>query len=197
MLELYCGTVRVEVRSEEIVQPAKSRPVDAVAARKQIEKTGNTMCIFEQLTVSVEDGLFFPLRALNELRRQGIEALTEKLLGHYTRDGQPQQERGELTRADVEKVLPKAERDAAYCICPDIGSAGGSRAAAGRNCRGVCGSAGSRYRKIPARCRKAACACAKDKRGRTILLAEFSAGLSYAGSQAAGAGGNAGAFAGV
>ena len=55
MLELYCGTVRVEVRSEEIAQPAKSRPVDAVAARKQIEKTGNTMCIFEQLTVSVED----------------------------------------------------------------------------------------------------------------------------------------------
>ena len=107
MLELYCGTVRVEVRSEEIAQPAKSRPVDAVAARKQIEKTGNTMCIFEQLTVSVEDGLFFPLRALNELRRQGIEALTEKLLGHYTRNGQPQQEREELTRADVEKVLPK------------------------------------------------------------------------------------------
>ena len=107
MLELYCGTVRVEVRSEEIAQPAKSRPVDAVAARKQIEKTGNTMCIFEQLTVSVEDGLFFPLRALNELRRQGIEALTEKLLGHYTRGGQPQQECEKLTRADVEKVLPK------------------------------------------------------------------------------------------
>ena len=99
--------MRVEVRSEEIAQPAKSRPVDAVAARKQIEKTGNTMCIFEQLTVLVEDGLFFPLRALNELRRQGIEALTKKLLGHYTRDGQPQQEGGELTRADVEKVLPK------------------------------------------------------------------------------------------
>ncbi len=107
MLELYCGTVRVEVRSEEIAQPAKSRPVDAVAARKQIEKTGNTMCIFEQLTVSVEDGLFFPLRALNELRRQGIEALTEKLLGRYRRSGQPQQEHGELTRADVEEALLK------------------------------------------------------------------------------------------
>lgn len=107
MLELHCGTVRVEVRSEEIAQPAESRPVDAAAARKQIEKTGNTMCTFEQLTVLVEDGLFFPLRALNELRRQGIEALTEKLLGRYRRSGQPQQEHGELTRADVEKVLPK------------------------------------------------------------------------------------------
>ena len=107
MLELYCGTVRGEVRSEEIAQPAKSRPVDAVAARKQIEKTGNTMYTFEQLTVSVENGLFFPLRALNELRRQGIEALTEKLLSRYTRSGQPQQERGELMRADVEKVLLK------------------------------------------------------------------------------------------
>ena len=107
MLELHCGTVRVEVRSEEIAQPAESRPVDAAAAKKQIEKTGNTMCTFEQLTVLVEDGLFFPLRALNELRRQGIETLTEKLLGRYRRSGQPQQEHGELTRADVEKVLPK------------------------------------------------------------------------------------------
>lgn len=107
MLELHCGTVRVEVRSEEIAQPAESRPVDAAAARKQIEKTGNTMCTFEQLTVLVEDGLFFPLRALNELRRQGIEALTEKLLGRYTRGGQPQQEHGELTRADVEEALLK------------------------------------------------------------------------------------------
>lgn len=107
MLELHCGTVRVEVRSEEIAQPAESRPVDAAAARKQIEKTGNTMCTFEQLTVLVEDGLFFPLRALNELRRQGIEALTEKLLGRYRRGGQPQQEHGELTRADVEEALLK------------------------------------------------------------------------------------------
>lgn len=107
MLELHCGTVRVEVRSEEIAQPAESRPVDATAARKQIEKTGNTMCTFEQLTVLVEDGLFFPLRALNELRRQGIEALTEKLLGRYRRSGQPQQEHGELTRADVEEALLK------------------------------------------------------------------------------------------
>ena len=107
MLELHCGTVRVEVRSEEIAQPAESRPVDAAAARKQIEKTGNTMCTFEQLTVLVEDGLFFPLRALNELRRQGIEALTEKLLGRYRRSGQPQQEHGELTRADVEEALQK------------------------------------------------------------------------------------------
>ena len=107
MLELHCGTVRVEVRSEEIAQPAESRPVDAAAARKQIEKTGNTMCTFEQLTVLVEDGLFFPLRALNELRRQGIEALTEKLLGRYRRSGQPQQEHGELTRADVEEALLK------------------------------------------------------------------------------------------
>ena len=107
ILELHCGTVRVEVRSEEIAQPAESRPVDAAAARKQIEKTGNTMCTFEQLTVLVEDGLFFPLRALNELRRQGIEALTEKLLGRYRRGGQPQQEHGELTRADVEEALLK------------------------------------------------------------------------------------------
>ena len=107
MLELHCGTVRVEVRSEEIAQPAESRPVDAAAARRQIEKTGNTMCTFEQLTVLVEDGLFFPLRALNELRRQGIEALTEKLLGRYRRSGQPQQEHGELTRADVEEALLK------------------------------------------------------------------------------------------
>ena len=59
MLELHCGTVRVEVRSEEIAQPAESRPVDAAAARKQIEKTGNTMCTFEQLTVLVEDRSVF------------------------------------------------------------------------------------------------------------------------------------------
>ena len=99
ILELYCGAVRVEVRSEEIAQPAESRPMDAAAARKQMEKTGNTLYAFEQLTVSVEDGLFFPLRALNELRRQGIEALTEKLLGRYARNEHLQHE--ELDRAEL------------------------------------------------------------------------------------------------
>lgn len=94
ILELYCGAVRVEVCSGEIAQPAESRPVDAAAARKQIEKTGNTLYTFEKLTVSVEDGLFFPLRALNELRRQGLEALTEKLLGRYTRKEERQPEAG-------------------------------------------------------------------------------------------------------
>lgn len=105
ILELYCGTVRVEVYSEEIAQPAKSRPVDAAAARKQLEKTGNTLYMFKQLAVSVEDGLFFPLRALNDLRRQGIETLTVKLLGCYTRKEERKPEAGR--QADRQKAVRK------------------------------------------------------------------------------------------
>ena len=107
MLELHCGTVRVEVRSEEIAQPAESRPVDAAAARKQIEKTGNTMCTFEQLTVLVEDGLFFPLRAFVEWIKEIVGASCGEILSRGGKSSVPQQEHGELTRADVEEALLK------------------------------------------------------------------------------------------
>lgn len=85
ILEVSCGSVQVTVSSEEVAQPAESRPVDAAAARRQLEKTGNTPYQFATLHVSVEDGLFFPLRELNELRRRALDTLTESLIGQYAR----------------------------------------------------------------------------------------------------------------
>ena len=65
----------------EAVEAAKSRPLTKEAVRKQMEKTGNSDFCFDRLDVRVEEGCFLNVRALNELRRQGLEQLKRELTG--------------------------------------------------------------------------------------------------------------------
>lgn len=85
-LVLSCGGHQAECRGET-VQPALKQPLLAERAEKQMQKTGNTEFEFERLEVSVEGEVFLPMQALNELRRNGIDALTECILKEYKRSG--------------------------------------------------------------------------------------------------------------
>ncbi len=62
------------------VQEAKNQPMQEESVRKQLEKCGGTSFCMEQLSVEMDDNIFMPLKELNELRRQALELLEEKII---------------------------------------------------------------------------------------------------------------------
>lgn len=68
------GTLTIQVEGA-LVQPAKNQPITRERMEKQLRKTGNTCFQFEHLEIQMEDDIFLPMQALNELRRNALEQL--------------------------------------------------------------------------------------------------------------------------
>ena len=108
-----CQDVTVCVTSPEEVQYAKSQPVTKERIYQQMDKLGNTPFEWENLDIQMEDSIFVPMKALNEVRRQLIEDLEKNLVEKYRRDfgsGQTAKIAGEEIFG-TKKVLPDLERD--------------------------------------------------------------------------------------
>lgn len=84
-LTVSCGDVTVECIGQE-VQAALKQPLDPARIEKQMRKTGNTEFTFDNLEILIEGNVFLPMQALNELRREGIEELTEQIQMQYRRE---------------------------------------------------------------------------------------------------------------
>lgn len=84
-LKVSCGDVTVECIGQE-VQAAQKQPLDPARIEKQMRKTGNTEFTFDNLEILIEGNVFLPMQALNELRREGIEELTEQIQMQYRRE---------------------------------------------------------------------------------------------------------------
>ena len=84
-LTVSCGDVTVECIGQE-VQAAQKLPLDPARIEKQMRKTGNTEFTFDNLEILIEGNVFLPMQALNELRREGIEELTEQIQMQYRRE---------------------------------------------------------------------------------------------------------------
>ena len=84
-LTVSCGDVTVECIGQE-VQAAQKQPLDPARIEKQMRKTGNTEFTFDNLENLIEGNVFLPMQALNELRREGIEELTEQIQMQYRRE---------------------------------------------------------------------------------------------------------------
>lgn len=67
------------------VQPAMRQPLDVERTEKQMRKTGGTEFRFEKFWVEMDGECFLPVQALNELRRDGLQRLTEAILDKYHR----------------------------------------------------------------------------------------------------------------
>ena len=69
----------------DVPQPAVNRPTDAASVEKSLMKTGSTPYLPEHITCHIEDGLAFPVSAVNAMRRDALEQLGEKrkILHHY------------------------------------------------------------------------------------------------------------------
>ena len=71
--------VEAEV-SGDVVQAALKRPMTEEEIERRIRKTGDSVFTFSDLTVETDGSVFFPVAALNTLRRDALALLEEKIL---------------------------------------------------------------------------------------------------------------------
>lgn len=76
--------VKTEVMGDT-VQKAQKQPMSKETILDKMRKTGNTPFVFEILSVEMEEDIFIPVGALNQLRRDGLEQLQQQILGAYKR----------------------------------------------------------------------------------------------------------------
>ncbi len=103
----------VEVTGAE-VQTAQNQPMGEDKLLKQLNKTGNTPFYFENLTAEIEGNCFVPVQALNELRREALEQMEEKMLQSFRRTAGAAEnlDEGESKQPDQQGQNDSVEADA-------------------------------------------------------------------------------------
>lgn len=93
LLNLYTDDVGVSV-SGCLCLKAEKKPVDKERICTSLLKLGDTEFILnsEDIEVNLEGDVFFPMSALNELRRNACEALYEKIISRYKKSGESHNE---------------------------------------------------------------------------------------------------------
>lgn len=105
IIDLTCGAHRVS-KSGDVVQPAQKQPLTREKVENCMRKTGNTPFIFAELTIEMDENIFMPVQALNQLRRDALESLEEALTSGYRRSADS------LTERSMEDNL--AEKNVPY-----------------------------------------------------------------------------------
>lgn len=83
-LTAVCGQFAVRQEGMEVV-PAVKKPLSEEDVIKQLKKTGGSCFEPGKISVSMDSSVFLPVSALNELRRQTLDLLMERITGHYRR----------------------------------------------------------------------------------------------------------------
>ena len=96
-LSLSCRNVKAEAWGQ-IPQAAKNQPMSEEKVRRQLGKTGGTPFFFEDLSIDIQGNLFFPVQALNELRRECFQKLEEELI----RQNSPKRGEGSVLQSGPE-----------------------------------------------------------------------------------------------
>ncbi len=91
-LLLQWNQLEVEVFGQPAMIP-KNRAMTAADFEKQLRKTGNTPFEFETLDIHVAGDVFVPNGAINELRRNALEALEQAAVNKYRRTAPPKPEK--------------------------------------------------------------------------------------------------------
>ena len=103
-LSLEAMGQRIQVEGE-VPSLAMNRPMMREDYEKQLKKTGDTPFVFDNLSIDMEEGLFAPVKTLNLLRREGLDALTQALLSHFRRcDALPQAKRQAIGSQTLENA---------------------------------------------------------------------------------------------
>lgn len=77
-LTASCEGISVQ-KEGTVAQPAQKRPLAEDDVVKQLKKTGGSFYGADDISVELDGDSFVPVSALNELRRETLDALTEKL----------------------------------------------------------------------------------------------------------------------
>ena len=99
------------------VQSAQNRPMDEERIRQQMEKLGNTPYIWEKLDVEMEEGIFVPVKVLNEVRREALSLLEAACLETKRR------EESTLPDRRAFKKNTPSEKISLYVSCEDLETA--------------------------------------------------------------------------
>lgn len=83
-LILTCKEEKIEIEGE-MVSEALNQPLTEEKIRKQMSKTNDTAFYFEALDIQIQGNVFVPVQKLNEIRREGIAALEQKICESYRR----------------------------------------------------------------------------------------------------------------
>lgn len=78
-LTVYNEDFEVTVDGKDIYEKAINKPLDEDKMKKQLGKTGNTPFEVKYMTVSVDGEGTMPLSAINEMRREGVDALLKAI----------------------------------------------------------------------------------------------------------------------
>ncbi len=84
-LTVTCAEESVSITvTGETVSLANKQPITEDNIRKGLQKLGNTAFYAESSDIGIyaEDGIFYPLKAINELRRMGLLALEQAFCGY-------------------------------------------------------------------------------------------------------------------
>lgn len=79
ILKLTCGKTQV-VTYGPAVQRAEKQPLPDEKIKEQLKKSGNTNFEIELLSLDKDEAIFMPVSALNQLRRDAIAELEERLI---------------------------------------------------------------------------------------------------------------------
>ena len=96
----------------EVVEEAKSAPMDGERIKKQLKKTGDSPFVFEKLDVTVKGNVFLPVQSLNRMRRQVLENLETEICKRYRRKAEP----AVPDRRETKNTPPSPEENPEFTI---------------------------------------------------------------------------------
>ena len=67
----------------QTVQPAQKQPVTRENIEKQLSKLGDSVFEAEYMEITLSEQIFYPLKAMNDLRREAVSRLEEQLIRKY------------------------------------------------------------------------------------------------------------------
>lgn len=83
--EVQCGNTSVHVIGSEVMEAMK-KPLLPADVSERFRKTGDTFFTFEHLDIEMDENIFLPVGAMNQLRRDTLAALQQELLKSNKRD---------------------------------------------------------------------------------------------------------------
>ena len=84
--EGFYKNLEFNAETEFIPMIAQNKPITKEKVLEQISKTGNTEFEFTNFDIDLDDNLFLPMSALNDLRRIALEELEQLVLNTYKRN---------------------------------------------------------------------------------------------------------------
>lgn len=78
-LTIYTKSCTVAVYGD-VIDAAQNRPVTKDELRKNLSKMGDSEYEIVQLDIMCDKNIFLPVRSINDLRRKGLEVLTEEII---------------------------------------------------------------------------------------------------------------------